>query len=368
MPQPSRSLLCAALALLLLASCGTHGGTAPAGGSPSNGHSTARKPLNRNVSIAMCGDIMLGTTYPHAKLPPNDGKEIFVEADSILRSVDAACGNLEGVLADSGRPRKHPGPRSFSFLMPTKNVGCLVEAGFDFLGIANNHIYDFWDEGRSSTINTLKGVGLGVAGTQETQSSIKTLNGVTFGFCAFGHEDYSLRTQDSVTVKRIITDLRKKCDIVIVCFHGGCEGSACRHLPYDTEIFYGDDRGNLLQFTHQCIDYGADIVYGHGPHVVRAIELYKGHLIAYSLGNFATPVGMGVAGLTGYAPLLTATLDGKGQFVSGKINGFVQQPGKGPRHDKAGVVVKEIRSLTLDDIKDNKLSIADDGTITKLTH
>lgn len=364
------SLLLACVSVLLF-SCGDRGGNTPGSGNAVGNDTTAqqqgkRKAIDRNVTIAMNGDMMLGTLYPHPKLPPNDGKEIFVEADSILRSADVACGNCEGVLADKGKPRKRPGPRSFSFLMPTRNVGCLVDAGYDFVGIANNHIFDFWDEGRSSTIATLKSAGIGVAGTPGAETAIKTLNGVTYGFCAFGHEDYSLRTQDTATVKRIITELRPKVDILIVCFHGGCEGSACRHLPYETEYFFGDDRGNLREFTHRCIDLGADIVYGHGPHVVRAIELYKDHFIAYSLGNFATPVGMGVAGLTGYAPLITATIDPHGRFVSGKINGFIQQPGKGPRRAGGAAVIREIKNLTLEDIKDNKLNIADDGTITKL--
>ena len=247
--------------------------------------------------------------------------------------------------------------------MPTKSVTLLVDAGYDFLGIANNHINDFYPEGIASTIKTLKDNGIGVAGTSACETSIKEINGVKYGFCAFGHESYTLRTQDHATVKRVMKKLRQECDIVIVCFHGGSEGVSERHLPYGTEYFHGSDRGNLREFAHLCIDNGADIVYGHGPHVCRAMEVYKGHLIAYSLGNFATPRGMKLAGATSYAPLLLARLDGNGELVDGLIQPYIQYRDKGPRLDKSGAVLKEIETLTREDIKDNKLVFYDTGYI-----
>ena len=324
-----------------------------------------RQRIVDTISIAMTGDVMLGSKYPKPCLPVNEGKEIFIDCDSIIKSADVACGNLEGVLADSGRLRKSlNGKLSFSFMMPTKSVQLLVDAGFDFMGIANNHIFDFWEEGTLSTIKTLKAAGIGVAGTKECETSIRDIDGVKYGFCAFGHEDYSLKTQDTATVKRIVQQLRKQVDIVIVCFHGGAEGTAMRHVPYGTEIFHGWHRGDVRQFAHLAVDCGADIVYGHGPHVPRAMELYNDHLIAYSLGNFAT-IGMGTAAQVGYAPLLVARIDGNGKFVDGKIHSF-RQPGRiGPRRDNNNLAAKEIWALTQEDIKDNKLNIAEDGTITR---
>ena len=322
------------------------------------------KRFEGTVTIAMTGDIMTGSIMPTPDLPPNEGRDIFIDCAELLQSVDVACGNLEGVLADSGKQRKRPGPLSFSFMMPTKSVQLLVDAGFDFMGIANNHIFDFWEEGTLSTIKTLRNAGIGVAGTKECETCVRDIKGVKYGFCAFGHEDYSLKTQDTTTVRRIIEKLRQECDISIVCFHGGGEGTAMRHVPYGTEIFHGWDRGDVRQFAHLAVDCGADIVYGHGPHVPRAMELYNDHLIAYSLGNFAT-IGMGVAAQVGYAPLLVARIDGNGKFVDGKIHSF-RQPGRiGPRRDPNNLAANDIKTLTQEDIKDNKLNIADDGTITR---
>ena len=322
----------------------------------------ARPQFTGEVTIAMTGDIMTGSILPTPNMPPNDGRDTFIDCAKLLQSADVACGNLEGVLGDSGKPRKAPGPLSFSFMMPTKSVQLLVDAGYDFLGIANNHINDFYPVAIQSTIKTLRDNGIGVAGTRDCETCIREINGVKYGFCAFGHESYTLRTQDKATVTRIVKKLRSECDIVIVCFHGGSEGVSERHLPYGTEYSHGADRGNLREFAHLCIDSGADIVYGHGPHVCRAMELYKGHLIAYSLGNFATPRGMKLDGPTSYAPLLIVKLQG-GKFAEGQIHPFIQYRDKGPRVDKSGAVIKEIQSLSNEDIKDNELVIADDGKL-----
>ena len=356
----------AAVAVVLISCTGGNSGNSSKAAADSTASAGGEQQrVVDTITIAMTGDVMLGSKYPKSCLPVNEGKEIFIDCDSIIRSADVACGNLEGVLADSGRLRKSlNGKLSFSFMMPTKSVQLLVDAGFDFMGIANNHIYDFWEEGTLSTIKTLKDAGIGVAGTKECETSIRDIKGVKYGFCAFGHEDYSLKTQDTATVRRIVQQLRKQVDIVIVCFHGGGEGTAMRHVPYGTEIFHGWDRGDVRQFAHLAVDCGADIVYGHGPHVPRAMELYKDHLIAYSLGNFAT-IGMGTAAQVGYAPLLVARIDGNGKLVDGKIHSF-KQPGRiGPRRDASNSAAREIWALTQEDIKDNKLNIADDGTITR---
>lgn len=354
---------------LMLVACG---GAVKAGTSGSGSDTTsqegkasvaAQQRITDTVTIAMTGDIMTGSIYPRYIMPADEGKSMFVDCSKILQEADVACGNLEGVLADKGSTRKAPGPLSFSFMMPTKSVQLLVDAGYDFLGIANNHIYDFWDAGVQSTINTLRQAGIGVAGTKACESVVREIGGVKYGFCAFGHESYSLMIQDTATVKRVITSLRPQCDILIVCFHGGAEGTNCRHVPQGVEFFHGDNRGDVRQFTHLCIDSGADIVFGSGPHVPRAMELYNDHLIAYSLGNFAT-CGMSVAAQTGHAPLLVARLDGNGRFVGGRIHSFIQGHRTGPRLDTRNVVARDIQSLTREDFKDTRLDIADDGTLT----
>ncbi|MBP5392039.1 MAG: CapA family protein [Bacteroidales bacterium] len=331
------------------------------------------------LTVAVVGDIMMGNTFPHDRLPAEDGKHIFDDVRDILKGATVTCGNLEGTIATSGKPRKNlNSPMAFMFMMPPRYTQHLLDAGFDFVGLANNHIYDFFDEAMTQTEENLEKAGIGYAGARDPKGQhahqefctklFITPNGdsLLVGFSAFGHEDYSLRTRDTATVRRIVKTLKdeKGCDLVILSFHGGKEGSGARHLPYGSENFYGDERGFLRDFAHFAIDCGADIIYGHGPHVVRAVELYKDRFIAYSLGNFCT-AGMGVQGLTGYAPLVTIRIDKAGKFIDGKIHSFLQQTMKGPKTDPKNLVAKEIATLTKEDIKDSRLSIAEDGTIKR---
>ena len=89
---------------------------------------------------------------------------------------------------------------------------------------------------------------------------------------------------------------------------GGAEGSDKTHVTSGHEIFLGEDRGDLITFSHAVIDAGADVVFGHGPHVMRGMEFYKGRLIAYSLGNFCGYRVLGTAGFLGVGGVLKVTL------------------------------------------------------------
>ncbi|RMF96326.1 MAG: CapA family protein, partial [Gammaproteobacteria bacterium] len=103
-------------------------------------------------------------------------------------------------------------------------------------------------------------------------------------------------------------------------------------------------------------DAGADLVLGHGPHVPRAIELYRGRLIAYSLGNFATWWGISIAGPRGQAPLLALRLNGRGEFLGGRIHSFRQRRPDGPRPDPEERAAAMIRALTLSELPDTGLT------------
>jgi hypothetical protein len=136
-------------------------------------------------------------------------------------------------------------------------------------------------------------------------------------------------------------------------------------LPFAREIFAGEDRGNVVEFAHSMIDAGADIVLGHGPHVVRPMEIYRDRLIAYSLGNFATYYGISVEGIRGLAPILLVTLDDQGRFISGRVEATTQIRPAGPSLDLSKGVIKLLQSLTATAFPAGGLSIEDDGTLAK---
>lgn len=317
------------------------------------------------LTIALVGDIMPGTTYPKKRLPENGGRLLFKDACDLLKTADIAAGNLEGALCDTGKTEKEKYANAFAFRIPTSYGKLLSDAGFAFLSLANNHSLDFGMPGMRSTEHVLDSCGIayaGIAGRSET--AVIERDGVRYGFCAFGHNNMTLKHADTVKVRRILTDLRQKCDIMIVSFHGGAEGKSQRHLPDSMEVFLGEKRGHLRPFAHLCIDCGADIVYGHGPHVARCVEVYRGRFIAYSLGNFCTPYGISITGVSGYAPLIRVRLRRDGSFIDGCIHSFIQHYGLGPRTDKTFAVPREIRSLTQQDIPDSKIRITDDGSIS----
>lgn len=364
------------LAVLILASCGdakkakstrTKKDSVAQNAQPTN----AQRPENPNakpLTFAFVGDIMMGTTYPRNYLTADDGASIFKDAKEILQSADIAAGNLEGSLFDGvGSVKKCANPSTcFAFKQPTRYVKHLVDAGFDFVGIANNHINDFGPEALASTRKVLTENGIAFAGLRDgCPTAIIEKDGMKIGFAAFGHSRGTASILDYEEVKRNVKSLRGQCDYVVVSFHGGGEGKGFQHVPHKGETAFGENRGDVEKFAHTAIDAGADIVFGHGPHVNRAMELYNDHLIIYSLGNFATPYRMGLSGVSGYAPIVEATLNTDGTLDKGKIHSLIQSEGVGPRKDASNAVAKNIRTLTRSDFPNTPLDIADDGSFSK---
>lgn len=334
--------------------------------------SNAETLARPHTTFAFAGDIMMGTSYPDdakgAYLPREDGNHLFDDIKEISRRVDVAAANNEGVLIDTGGKAKFCGNSTscFTFRMPTRFVKNLVDAGFDFMSVANNHANDFGPVGTKSTQLTLRNAGIAYAGfSKDCPTAIVVRNGKTIGFAAFGHSRGTASINDLEAMRRTVTRLDSVCDIVVVSFHGGEEGVRHSHVPFAAEHAFGERRGNVHEFAHAAINAGADIVYGHGPHVTRAMELYNDRLIMYSLGNFCTPYRMNINGLTGHAPLVEVCVDAEGRFQSGQIHPFIQVKGEGPRHDRSGAVIEQLRRLSHEDFPQSPLRISDSGELTR---
>jgi hypothetical protein len=329
---------------------------------------TAPKTQPDSICIAAVGDIMLGTSYPDKKtLPPDSAKNSFKNVASELRDADVTFGNLEGTLLDTGAPanyRLHQLIRPWLFRMPASYGIVLKEAGFNVLSLANNHIGDFGDFGRVSTMKVLDSLGIQYGGQLSHPSAVFKINGITYGFCAFAPNGETLSILDLKNARHIIQNLKKQCDIVMVSFHGGGEGIAFEHVPFINEVFINEKRGDVHAFAHNAIDAGADLVFGNGPHVCRAMEVYKNRLIAYSLGNFCTYRCVSVAGICGMAPLLKVYVNKKGEFLSGRIIANKQTHDKGLEPDNLNRVIARIKMLTEADFPEAGLNISDDGVIT----
>ncbi|MCK4420728.1 CapA family protein [candidate division WOR-3 bacterium] len=304
------------------------------------------------LSIAAVGDIMMGSTYPVSRLPQDSGRMLFKETAEILKNADIAFGNLEGTLCDGGKSSKDINKGYyFAFRTPTTFGINLKDAGFDVMNLANNHARDFGPYGESSTKKTLESLKIDYLDC-DGKIAVFNINGMDIAFIGFyyGSCENSLLNTNSAKIK--IKDLSKKYEIVVVSFHGGREGKNALHVRNKPEYYYGESRGNVVEFAHSVIDAGADLVIGHGPHVPRGLEIYNGRLIAYSLGNFCTYKGINVKGVSGYAPLLWVNLHRDGKFLSGKIHSFRQDSETGPERDTEAMVFKLMKKLSREDFPD----------------
>jgi poly-gamma-glutamate capsule biosynthesis protein CapA/YwtB (metallophosphatase superfamily) len=157
---------------------------------------------------------------------------------------------------------------------------------------------------------------------------------------------------------------KEQADIVVVQAHVGAEGADKTHVRPGTEYFLGENRGDSIAFGHAVVDAGADIVIMHGPHVMRGMEFYKGHLIAYSLGNFAGYHALSTGGVLGISGVLRVTLDAEGHFVAGKLVATQMVSPGVPRMDPNHRAWSHVRSLSRGDFPSTGAKIGADGTIT----
>jgi hypothetical protein len=302
------------------------------------------------ISIASVGDMMIGTDYPQNHLPDDDGIGFLADVAPVLSSADLTFGNLEGVLMNGGEPAKKCSNPSACYLFrsPTRYAHHYRAAGFDVLSLANNHARDFGEEGRSSSMEAIAAAGMHHSGRVGDFASLK-VNGISVAVLAYAVTKNSNMALDYELAFETVAGFSASHDIVVVSFHGGAEGADVTHVPFAEEEYYGEPRGDVVWFARGVVDAGADLVIGHGPHVVRGMERYKGRLIAYSLGNFATYYGISVAGIKGVAPILTTTLDGDGAFVAGKIVSTVQLRPAGPSIDSKHRALNLMRGLSIED-------------------
>jgi len=325
--------------------------------------------VNDTVTFAAVGDIMPGTSFPdESYLPPGDDPvPLMASLFNVLTKPDITFGNLEGPFSDKAKLQKkcRDTTTCYAFRVPERYAGVLDMAGFDLLSIANNHIGDFGYEAMITTSLILDSYGISYAGTKQYPWSIKMVNdSVSVGFCAFSPNRGTINLHDDYKVAEIISMLERNCDIVVVSVHGGGEGADHQHVTRKEEFYYGENRGNLYEFAHRAVDLGADLVLGHGPHVSRAVELYKGRLIAYSLGNFLTYRRFNLTGPNGFSPVLYASLNHDGEFLGGKIIPVYQNYSGHVKQDPQKRAIFKIRELMLTDFPETNLVIDSNGNIS----
>ncbi len=331
-----------------------------------SGSTAASDTTGASLRIRAVGDVMIGTDFPRGYLPPDD-RSILTGVHDLLSDADLTFANLEGPFLDGGSSGKcaPTSTQCYAFRTPTRYGQYILDAGIDMASVANNHAQDFGEEGRTSTMEMLDRLGIHHSGRAGTVASFEA-NGRRVALVAYHAADHSNWLNDEPAAGRFIAEVAATHDVVIVSFHGGAEGGRI-NVPQSRETFLGEDRGDLRLFSHTVVDAGADLVIGHGPHVPRGVELYKGRLIAYSLGNFATYGRFTIRGNTALAPLLEVTVGPDGAFEAGRIIA-ARQVGEGiPEADPSGAVIRLMRELSADDFPDSEATVEADGRIVRRT-
>lgn len=277
--------------------------------------------LNAEIILSFVGDVMTGSDYPDKSyLPSNEGKDIFKSVENYFKNSDINFANLEGAIANTNTQSSKRSKNSYSFRMPPYMANRIAEAGFNIVAVANNHSRDFGDKGYKQTQEYLKNAGIKIVGNILNTATIIEIKNKKIGFLAFYYFSYANNSiQDITSAKALVEKTKKECDFLVVSFHGGAEGGNMFRVPKETEIFYGENRGDVYKFARAVSDAGADLIIGHGPHVLRAMEIYNNSFIAYSLGNFVGYKQFSLAGNNGISAILQITLNDNLKINSAKV-------------------------------------------------
>ncbi|GIF11241.1 CapA family protein [Actinoplanes teichomyceticus] len=338
---------------------------APAPGS--TGNSTGARPESAalpTVTLSATGDIMMASAP--GGLPPRNGAGFFDSVRKALAS-DLVMGNLEQPLTeDTGTSKcgSPPSPNCFAFRSPPSYAEHLADGGFQLLNTANNHAKDFGAAGFRNTIEALEGAGLRHTGAEDQITVVET-KGVKVAVVGFSPYAGANDLNDLTHARAVVKRAAGQADLVVVQAHMGAEGASKNHVEPGSESFFGENRGDPIKFSHTVIDAGADLVIGHGPHVLRGMEFYRGKLIAYSLGNFA---GGGRTlskdGILKYAGVLRVTLTADGSYAGGRFLSTYMNSAGLPTRDTADERGRElVADLTAADFPESGATIGADGTI-----
>jgi poly-gamma-glutamate capsule biosynthesis protein CapA/YwtB (metallophosphatase superfamily) len=345
------SLVCLALA--------AGGGLQPAGNAPSRAAVRPSAPSLEEITISAVGDITMGAT---PTLPPDGGAALFAAATPLLRG-DVVLGNLETALTDEGVSKCAAGSSDcFAFRAPPVYATRLKEAGFTILNTANNHSFDYGEAGLDETMAALEANGLRHTGRPGEIAAIR-VGSPRVAVVGFAPHPGAQDLLDLAAVHRLVRRADRAADLVVVTMHAGAEGLDRAHVRPGGETYLGESRGNVVAFAHTAVDAGADLVVGHGPHVLRGLEWYRGRLIAYSLGNFSGYGTFNLIGNLSVSAVLWVVLRTDGSLARGALLP-VRLVGQGtPVPDPSQTAVTLARSLSEADFGARAATVSPEGGI-----
>jgi hypothetical protein len=327
---------------------------------PANPKAKAKpKPKPVPIELTAVGDMTFGTA---GVTPPGGAAALLAHVAGSLRS-DLTVGNLETTLGSGGTAKCRPGATDcYSFQAPASTAHALKRLGFGAVNLANNHSNDYGADGQAQTGAALRVARLPYTGRPGMTRYVK-VNGVKVALLGFAPYDYDDDLLDAPAAVARVRVAAARADLVVVFIHAGAEGAEHQHMRSGMEMFLGEKRGDAIAFAHAVVAAGADLVLGSGPHVLRAMEWYRGRLIAYSLGNFSGYHTLGIHGPTSVSGILHLTINSDGTFADGTLIA-VRLVGHGtPMLDAGRTAVKTLNALGRADFPRSEVRMAPTGRL-----
>jgi len=259
---------------------------------------------DRRMTVCAGGDVMLGSNLDPSWLrraqeitgsptPMPDPSELLAPLEPLVADADVVLVNVEGAIGEGPAPAKcRPGSqRCYAFRQDPSAARALrnLAPHAAVVGnVANNHAMDAGAPGLVQTAQHLSRAGVHVVGLDTLPTLIPLPAGDTLAVLGFSVFSAGPDARDLTAVARHVRRAARHHARVVVSMHVGAEGVGAQRTSAVTERFAGEDRGNPVAIAHTAIDAGADLVIGHGPHVLRAVEWRGAGLVAYSLGNLLT--------------------------------------------------------------------------------
>jgi len=242
--------------------------------------------VNKNiVTIGFMGDVMLGRLVNETI--KTEGYEYpWGNLLNVVKENNINIINLETTFTTSEKKI----PKVFNFKSDPQNAEVLKKANITVANMANNHSLDFSSEGFFDTIQALDNADILHVGAGKNQEEAKKAviiqqNDLKIGIIGYTDNEPTwlatkekagtnyVKVGDIEKIKKDIQEVRNKVDILIATIHWGPN---MRSKPSP----------DFINFAHQMIDVGIDIIHGHSAHVTQGIEIYKNKIIMYDTGDF----------------------------------------------------------------------------------
>ena len=251
--------------------------------------------LAGTITVTAVGDILPQASW--RKTAPSISR-LFAGVQKRLRKADIVIGNLETPLTCSVEPTPNKDPelikakRDFVFRCDRPKAACAMkDAGFTVLTLANNHMMDYGDDGLADTLDRLDEVGIPHAGAggDETDArmpavlDVKGRRVIVFSASDIVPQGYgadedgpgiaSMKDESGLLEAVAVARDEYPDALILLSLHWGVEAT-----------FEPTERQRRV--AHMLIDCGADAIFGHHPHRIQPVEMYRGRPVFYSLGNF----------------------------------------------------------------------------------